>query len=309
MLKFIVLIFLIIIAFLIWRSYRIASFSGGADHSEADSTANMSVEKAENIINNITQKKLNDCIYNSIPNYTSYSKKQYSEDKYKLDFSKIISERLAIDYSKYKSFIDICSNPNTSAIVAMQSNPAMVGYGVSLQLDQGGYEANPKLDKYPNYKIKYYNLLRDDPKLLNDIPKVDFALADCFARHNKEAQRGNVTQIQKELQQRAFKIIFDKLNSGGDIRIAFPFMYDNIYLLNTITMLKENFENVIVHKDRDVTPDISVIFIYCKNYLGTTKSLDTFAGRKPIFSSIGDYEKNIIGEIYKVINEAIIIHI
>ena len=87
-------------------------------------------------------------------------------------------------------------------------------------------------------------------------------------------------------------------------------LVDDVYLLNTVKMLQDCFDSVKIHKDPDVVPDLSIVYLFCQGFSGDPgPEFETYYKSAPIFNA--DYIQNMIDDIdkiYKVINITIIKH-
>lgn len=258
------------------------------------------------------QYNINTYIDKQIKNtYKSKTKKIYGNEKRSQKYHEIIDPALGVDVTKYNSFFDIGACPGAHTTFIFNHNPKIKGYGISLHPDEDGYKLNDDLMADERYQFKYFNLLTDNPTVLNDIPKVDLVLTDCFINHNKDNPKfknirnsWDLTRLARNLQCNSFRIGLSKLNKGGDIQLVFPFRWDIGYLIDTITFLRNHFKIVKYYKDSDIVADTSVVWIFAMGFHDnvTVRDLNNYMTGNIWSPDILQQELKNIDEIYRPIN-------
>ncbi len=197
----------------------------------------------------------------------NYGKEQYSKNKADDRYIKATYKAFNIDVKKYKNFIDICSNPNTHTIYLLNANDSIVGNGISLPIEKSGYKPSKFIDNYKErYSVIYFDLLNDN---FDDIrtDKVDYATGDCFVRHNigsDEIDFKGIVTLNNRLQNSMLKLLSLKLKPGGDALVLLPFHFDPIVFFNYIYILKKMFYKIGLYKSDEYTPNLSIVYIFCK---------------------------------------------
>jgi hypothetical protein len=192
-------------------------------------------------------------------------KEQYTNNKEDDRYVKSTYKAFGIDTTKYNSFIDICSNPNTHTIHILDNNKKITGNGISLQIDKGGYKPSEFIENYKDrYKVIYFDLLNDDFDKLQ-LEKVDYVTGECFVRHNikdKNTKFSDMVNLNNKLQNSMLKLLALKLKPGGDALILLPFHFDPIVFFNYIFILKKMFNKIGIYKSDKYTPNLSIVYIY-----------------------------------------------
>ena len=242
--------------------------------------------------------------------FDSYGKKQYRKNKFSNNSNYYLYKELKIDTLKYNSFFDVCSNPNNHSIYLMNSNKKIKGVGISLGIDKGGYPPNPEIDKYKDrYEIIYYDLLTDNKKKLQSLKKFDYALSDCFIKHNRILLNNKLNFFNKLLQYNSLDLILSLLKPGGDMIYLLPFQFDPIFFLNFLFLLYQIFEKNTIYKSKDYYPDLAIVFIYSEKYNPDfdKKYLNEIKEKEIIFNNdFLEEHINDIDYIYKIINIGLI---
>lgn len=196
--------------------------------------------------------------------FTSFGKKQYRKEK--LNFNKAINEvykKLNIDLFKYKSFIDICSNPNQHTLYILSNNKLISGKGLSLHIKKGGYPSDKKIELYKDrFDVTDFDLLNDKLTDLN-FPVSDYALSDCFVRHNINVRDEHIQKINLLLQLNSLKVLSNFLKNNGDALILLPFIYNPVFLLNMLFLFKKMFNDIVLFKSEIFVPNLAVVWVYC----------------------------------------------
>lgn len=218
-----------------------------------------------NVSKFIPQTKIFDDIFRLSDKYglSALAKSEYRDNK--MDEGSFIDrliDNCDIDKQKYNKFVDLCSNPGSVSLkllsICKQNSDDAHGFGISLPIDKGGYKLDDRL-KRPDYTLVWADILE---KLeYKEIDKVDCAYCACFIRHNKGKEN-----MVKDLYVNSYWIACSKLKLGGDLIILLSFQWDVELLLNTVQLLGDSFNDIILYKDKYYTPGLSIIFVVCKNY-------------------------------------------
>ncbi len=243
--------------------------------------------------------------------YVTKTRKEYRNERKTQRHNEVVDPALGVDVTKYSSFFDIGACPGAHTSYIFEKNPEIMGYGISLHPDEGGYKLNDEMYLNDRYSFKYFNLLTEDQNKLNYVPKVDLVLAECFINHNKEnpeykriKNSRDLTDLSKKLQRNSFDIGLSKLKKGGDIQVVFSFGWTIDYLIDTIIFLRNHFNNVKYYKDGEIVADISVVWIFATGYHGnvTQKNLSEYMNGKLWTLQSLKHETKYIDEIYRPIN-------
>jgi hypothetical protein len=231
------------------------------------------------------------------------SKQAYNQHKDENPNEKIFKElNIDITDANFESFFDICCNPGSLTLYALDSNPKISGYGVSLPIKDGGYEANPRLKNHPRFKIYYADIL--DSKQLSKIdsaPRTDIVFISCFIGHNKEKNT-------YALYANSYRLAFKKLKIGGTLMNVLSYRWDVNILLNTLWLFSQYFDSIHIYKDNIYTPGLSILYIAATNFKDVNnKILDKYTRGEQLYDE--EFIKKWAPQINKYMADLIKYHI
>jgi hypothetical protein len=179
-------------------------------------------------------------------------------------------------------FVDICGAPGNYSKLVLD-NFESSGIGISLSPKEGGVEF--EMENYPNYKVIYSNILKDNSVEIN---KINLGMASCVSY---EVSSKNSFQLNLKLILKSLIYLIDNLDNNGNIVINLTIK--NIYFaFNIIYVLSKLFQKTSIWKSSKVWADKNTFYFFGFGYQNNNKYYQKLIEIRNILSN-NNFIKNI----------------